>query len=78
MDDTLQSILREIPGIYGVYVRKTLTPNKVFVVILNHDIKRDEEIVSKLCEVPDIAMDLVPFESIDMIPRDVSIVKLSV
>ena len=71
--DILKGVL-EFPGVQDVRVVKGQDRNglaecdKVFVVLATHDVDRDYRIVSVLCQLESVNMDLVPKKAIGMIP----------
>lgn len=71
--DIVRAILREIEGIGEVRVlparaRTAGERAKLFVVLANHDVRRDSRVVERLCQLPDIDFDLVPQAAREMIP----------
>jgi hypothetical protein len=71
-DRIVRELLRDIDGIAEVLVRERTRQRraKVFVVLATHDLRRDDEIVRRLCELDDIAMDLVAATARALVPTD--------
>lgn len=72
-DEVLREILCAIEGVESVRVlrgsgRAPGARDKVYVVLLTHDVRRDRRIIEIICQLDDVDIDLVPCDAQGMIP----------